>query len=62
MEINPDFHIHDVIEMIRKSTRIREGKNEGFGSRQIVDENLALDLARGHFESLKAYELREPKL
>jgi hypothetical protein len=47
VEINPDLSVQEVIRVVRQATRKQEAPANGdFASVDVIDEEVALDLAR----------------
>lgn len=44
--INPDLSAQEIIDLIRKSIRTQGGQSNEFSQAEIIDEAIALDLAR----------------
>lgn len=51
LAIYPQLEVQDIVQAIRKATRVQESPNDGFGAREITDEALALEFAQAIFAS-----------
>jgi hypothetical protein len=45
--INPSLGVQEIIQLVRQATRTRGASAGDYASLEIVDEQLALDLAKG---------------
>jgi len=51
VEINPALSIRDVAALIRQATSLRPGASIEYADVELIDEELALDLARKSLQS-----------
>lgn len=46
LAINPDLGVQEIVDLVRRATKIQGDVENVYASKEVVDENLALELAK----------------